>query len=89
MALGGKRAGAGRKPGSKQKPHISDYWTKDQIASFFNDMYKRQKKDARIAVWCGDQLSGKATQAITGADGGPVEITLVKYANSTPPPLRT
>lgn len=30
--------------------------------------------DMRLATWMGDQLFGKATQAISGPDGGPIQI---------------
>jgi hypothetical protein len=74
MAKGGKRIGAGVKEGSI-RPHISQYWTEDEIRDFFRDMYKRAKKSDRIAVWCGDQLSGKAPQPLSNPDGTPLVIS--------------
>lgn len=84
MAKGGARPGAGRPRGIKDKPHIAHYWTEDQIVEFFESMYKRQKKDPRIAIWCGDQLSGKAPQAITGPGGGALVVTFDNAFIRTP-----
>lgn len=78
MARGGARKGAGRKPGSKDKPHISQYWTEEQIRDFYQGLYERQKTSDRIAVFCAEQISGKAPQAITGPDGGPIEVDVVE-----------
>lgn len=50
---------------------------KKKFVEFILDQYMG---DMRLALWMGDQLFGKAPQAITGADGGPVEITVIKYA---------
>ena len=38
------------------------------------DPYERQKKSDCIAVWCAEQIAGKAPQPLTGPDGGPVQI---------------
>jgi len=80
MALGGARPGAGRPKGSVRKPHISDYWSEEQIQTFFINLYERAEKDPRIAVWCGEQLSGKATQKLehTGEEGGAIQIDINK-----------
>jgi hypothetical protein len=69
MARGGARIGAGRKPGKSDKPHISQYWTPEQIKTFYEGLYERAATDARIAVWCGEQLSGKAVQPIGNEEG--------------------
>ncbi len=68
----------GRPKGSSTRPHISQFWTKKQIKEFYEGMFERQKTDSRIAVWCGDQLSGKAVQAITGPDDGPIQVQMVE-----------
>lgn len=81
MSRGGKRAGSGVKEGSI-RPHISQYWTQEQIKDFYQSMYKRQKKSDRIAVWCGDQLSGKAVQPIGNEDNRPF---MVKFDNAFSP----
>jgi hypothetical protein len=80
---GGARPGAGRKPGGREKPHISAYWSDKQIKDFFQSMYERQQNDARIAVWCGDQLSGKAAQAISlsDPDGSPLFSSLKELSD--------
>ena len=90
MAKGGRRPGAGRPKGGKDKPHILDYWTPVEVADFFVHIRKQYKKSDRIATWVGDQISGKPAQAITGPEGGPVQITVVKYAGDTAtPPIPT
>ncbi len=80
---GGKRAGAGRRVGSGDKPHIRDYWTPEQIANFYRSLYERALKSDRLAVFVGEQLSGKAAQPLTGDKDNPVwlagvEITVRK-----------
>lgn len=86
MAAGGDISRAngkkgGRPKGSGAKPHISEYWDKKQVEEFFQGMYERQKNDARLAVWCGDQLSGKAPQALTGPNGEPLVIQFANVFN--------
>lgn len=77
MARGGKRPGSGRKPGISNRPNILDYWTDEEVAEYFAYMRKSYKKSDRIATWVGDHISGKAVQAITGPNGGPIEVTTV------------
>lgn len=36
-----------------------------------------------------DRVFGKSPQAITGDKGGPIEVTITKYADKPSPPLRT
>jgi hypothetical protein len=66
------------------RPHITDYWTQDQIAEFFQSFHERAKTDTKIAIWCADQLSGKAVQAISGPNGGPIQITDVEIVVRPP-----
>jgi len=81
---GGKRKGAGRKPGTT-RPQLRDYYTEEERAEFFDSMKERAKTNDRIAVWVGDQLCGKAAQAIElgGKDGEPIKITSVNYGGAT------
>lgn len=32
-----------------------------------------------------DRIDGKATQAVTGADGGPIQVEIVRFANPDTP----
>lgn len=80
---GGKRPGSGRKPGPTAKP-FRDYVSEKDKATFVEFMLSNYMADMRLATWVGDQLFGKAAQAITGPDGGPVEITVIKYAGNKP-----
>mgnify|MGYP000644483436 CR=1 FL=1 len=66
----------GRPKGSGAKPHISDYWTPKQIKEFYRNLYDRAETDARIAVWCGEQLSGKAAQPISNDNNEPFRIAV-------------
>lgn len=64
MARGGARVGAGRKPGKPDLPKLRDFWSEKQIKDFFKDLYERAKTSDRIAVYCAEQITGKASQAI-------------------------
>jgi hypothetical protein len=70
MARGGARPGAGRKPGLSIRDLVSEA-DKKQFIEFILENYMA---DMRLAVWFGDHLFGKAPQAITGPDGGPVQV---------------
>lgn len=74
MAKGGKRPGAGRPEGSKNKLSLRDYMKKEDIEEFFEFVLSTYKESEKLTIWIGDQLIGKATQAISGPDGGPIEI---------------
>ena len=78
---GGKRANAGRKKGD-YVPLVDfrSYWTDEEKESFFEYLKKRARKSDKIAIFVGEHLLGKAPQPVTGEQGGPVEITVVKYA---------
>lgn len=64
---GGKRLGAGNKAGSI-RPQLTDYWTKEDIADYFQHLKDNYKKSDRLAVFVGDHILGKAVQPI-GNDG--------------------
>lgn len=67
MKNGGKRKGAGVKEGSV-RPKITDYWTQEDIAEYFEDLKERAKTSDTLAKFVGEQLMGKAVQPI-GNDG--------------------
>jgi hypothetical protein len=71
---GGKRPGAGRPVGSKNKLTLRDYMKEEDIKEFFEFVLGTYKESEKLTIWMGDQLVGKATQALTGPDGGPIEI---------------
>lgn len=81
---GGKRAGAGRPEGSKNEKSIRatihTYFSEADIAEFFEFLKDNYKEDMRLMQWVGDHLLGKAPQAITGPDGGPIQIEGVEIA---------
>jgi hypothetical protein len=80
MAKGGKREGAGRPVGSTNRPQLRDYWTPEQVSAFFKSLYKRQAKSDRIAVWCAEQITGKAPQPLTGDKDNPIYIQGVEIS---------
>lgn len=72
---GGKRAGAGRKKGTKEIPKVSAYFTDKEMRDFIKDLKERASKSDKIAVWLGDQIFGKAPQTIEGNLAGTLTIT--------------
>lgn len=74
MKKGGKRPGAGRPKGSTTRPQVIDYYTPEELKAFFEDLKKRAKDDTKIALYLAEQMTGKASQAITGPEGGPIQI---------------
>jgi hypothetical protein len=74
MAKGGKRPGAGRPVGSKNKYSIHDYFTADDVVTFVEFLKDNYMEDTKLMTWLGDHLFGKPAQALTGPDGGPIEI---------------
>lgn len=58
------------RPAGTGKPHISQYWSEAQIREYFEFICDAYKEDSRIAVWVGDQISGKAAQSIDHTTGG-------------------
>lgn len=70
MAKGGARKGAGRPKGSTNKVRFADYVSAEDKAQFVEFMLSTYMADMRIATWIGDQLFGKAPQAIDVTSGG-------------------
>lgn len=73
---GGKRQGAGRPVGTPNKLQLRDYLTQDHINEFIEYLIDNYKESDKLMMWMGDHLFGRAPQAITGADGGPLEVTI-------------
>jgi len=69
---GGAREGAGRKPGKTLR--LLDLLKQEQIDEFLEFLIDNYKEDARLMMWMGDHIFGKASQPVTGADGGPIQI---------------
>jgi hypothetical protein len=76
MAKGGKRAGAGRKPGKTLK--LLEILKQEHIDEFIEFLIDNYKEDARLMMWMGDHIFGKAPQAmeVTGKDGEPLAIQI-------------
>jgi hypothetical protein len=73
---GGARPGSGRKKGSTTVPQFRNYVSEADRKQFVEFILATYMGDMRLAVWLGDQLFGKASQAVelSGKDGGPIEI---------------
>ena len=78
---GGKRPGAGRKPGQRTKAKIelmeaAKVYTAEALETLAHVMRSGDSEAARVAA--ADKLldrgHGKPAQAITGADGGPISL---------------
>ena len=70
MAHGGKRDGAGRPAGSKTLKLLELLEEKgkkeetDYVGEFLEFLIDNYKEDARLMIWMGDHLFGKAPQAV-------------------------
>lgn len=69
MAKGGKRIGAGRKPGSTNKLQICDNFTDKEIQELIKTAKEMSKTDKDMVKYLLDQVYGKARQTV-GVDGG-------------------
>lgn len=74
--MGGKRKGAGRKTGSMNIPKLSSFFTDKELRQYIAHLKKRYKKSDKIAVFIGEQLFGKALQALehSGKNGEAIKI---------------
>ncbi len=88
---GGARAGAGRPAGTVSSATLQTQLQREMLVKALEPhihaitealVKKAKKGDVQAAKELFDRAWGKAPQAITGAEGGPVEITMVKYANN-------
>jgi hypothetical protein len=80
MKNGGKRPGAGRPKGSTNKVNIYDYWTRADIDEYFEYLKDAYKESDKLNQFVGEQLMGKAMQAIDHTTNGkdlPTPITHV------------
>lgn len=78
MARGGKRQGAGRKPGSTVRPVLRTFYTQAEIKAYVDDLKERAKTDARLKVFEGEHLFGKAVQPIGNDETGSLIISFDK-----------
>lgn len=60
----------GRPIGATTRPQFHTYTTEIERKEYVQWVKKLYKRDMKLAIWYGDQLFGKASQPITGADGG-------------------
>ncbi len=85
---GGKRPGAGRKKGQVNKATadikaLAQKYTPDALQTLHSIMKASDSDAARVTAANSliDRGYGKPAQAHTGADGGPLVIQLVRFAN--------
>ena len=71
-----------RAEGIEELDRLADVYL-DTIEEMTAGTEKRPPSIAGLADLA-DRLDGKATQAITGEDGGPLTIEIVKFADTTP-----
>jgi hypothetical protein len=78
MAKGGKQPGAGRPKGSTNKIRFADFVSAKDHATFVEFILSTYMGDMRLATWVGDQLFGKATQAVElgGPDGTAITVQI-------------
>jgi hypothetical protein len=78
MAKGGARPGAGRPTGSTNVPKFRDFVNQEERDKFVEFILDQYMGDMRLALWLGDQLFGKATQAVElgGPDGTPLVVQI-------------
>ena len=67
---GGKRIGAGRPVGTANKANIYHYWSREDIAEYFEYLKDAYKESDKLNQFVGEQLMGKAQQQLDVTSGG-------------------
>ncbi len=78
---GGKRKGAGRKPGQlRWRAELVQYMDKEENKrKFYNAIQKKlESGDTKMITWLGDQLIGKATQTVQGDMNAEVVYNIIR-----------
>jgi hypothetical protein len=79
--FGGKQPGAGRPIGSIKKPRLSDYLSEEQVKKLVKKALDMAGEgNETMLKFILEQHFGKAIQPIGGEDGGPIQVTVIKYA---------
>lgn len=85
MAKGGRQPGAGRPKGSTNKVRFADFVSAEDKAQFVEFILSIYMSDMRVATWMGDQLFGKAPQALDITSGGqPLQVSFDPMFNASP-----
>lgn len=84
-AKGNKPANVGRPKGAKTLVKVIEYFTKEEVVDFFEDLKKRSKTDSKIALYLAEQMTGKAPQAMNIEMGGNITITFDKAFHDPTP----
>jgi hypothetical protein len=94
MARGGKREGAGRPPGRRDRATVEQKATLMELAQQYTDIALAALKDvavtgsdsARVAAATAilDRAYGRPRQAIevAGEEGGPLQVHIVRFSGS-------
>jgi len=83
MAKGGRRPGAGRKPGVSKltliKRKIQDHFSDEEVQQLIEDAKVMARKRPEVMKFLLEQIFGKAPQRIemTGEGGGPLVAKVV------------
>lgn len=81
MGKGGKREGAGRKPGmSLLKRAILQHFSEDEVKKLIKDAKQMARKRPEIMKFLLEQIFGRAPQQVelSGKDGEPIRISWSK-----------
>ena len=62
MAKGGARPGAGRP--KKVTTYFREHWNDGEREELLRNLKKWAKTDQKVAIWCAEQIYGKAVQSI-------------------------
>ena len=76
---GGKRAGSGRKPGSKSL-FLRDLLKKKDIDTFLEFLLANYMEDSRLMTWMGDHIFTKIPQGVDLTTNGKDLPTPILYA---------
>jgi len=82
MARGGKRAGAGRRPGvskaTELKRKIQEYFSEEEVQQLIDDVKAQSKKHPELLKFLVEQIFGKAPQRleVTGEGGKPLVVEI-------------
>ncbi len=78
MAKGGARKGAGRPVGSTNRKAFRDYFSEAERQEVVEMIKTHMVDDLKLLQFAAEMLFGKPSQAITGEDGGPIQVTGVE-----------
>lgn len=84
MAKGGIRIGAGRKPKAEGRKYFREYWSDEEKEQYMKDLKAVYSSNSQLLQYVGDQIFGKAPQALT-LDGGLHNTITIEFTLKNPP----